>query len=552
MTSDVLAEPPSVGPEPPLDPCADVLADALRHADRGDPRHGLTLADQVLADARRRGDVPLMAEALRAVGMAARALADYPRVLAACDEALEIAPPAATKLLVDCTLCRGHAFLDLGDYDRALAAVRDAQALAGEPADIALQARFLQFEAMIQARLQDFESAEIAYRRALELATQAEDEQSIALLHNSLGVLHLRLGQPEPGEQRDARAHLVKALDCFEASRPHAQRAGDERLSMLLDGNIAGTLGELGRLTEARAAFLRQLDAARAQNDRHDEALILANLGEAHRRLGEYPAALEVLHESLALAEASGAKARQRRAHRELAATYEATGNAAAALAHYKTFHALDREAYGNPARGSLRAQVLQDEIGRVQREADRLRREQERLAVANAELSLQAHHDPLTGVGNRRMLDETLRDAAARSEPVALAVFDLDHFKSINDRHSHAIGDAVLRVFASILRDACRASDLPARLGGEEFVLLLRDAGAAEALAAAERVRRVVQEHAWDALAADLRVTVSAGVASGVQQPPEALLEAADDALYRAKRGGRNRVVDARDASAR
>ena len=551
MTSDLLACLPLSPCEAPPDPDGAALTDARRHADRGDPHEGLAIADRVLAAARGRADPALIAKALCAVAMAARALADYPRAIAACDEALEIAAPEATQLRVDCALCRAHVFLDLGDYDRALGAVGQAQAFAGDPPAAALQARFLQFEAMIQARLQDFEAAEAAYVRALEIARVSQDDQTIALLHNSLGVLHLRLGQPEPGERGDAKMHLRKALDCFEASRPHAERAGDARLAMLLDGNIAGTLGELGRLTEARDAFARQLDAARAQHDRHDEALILINLGEAHRRLGDFDEAIDVLHEALALAEASRVKARQRRAHRELSMAHEGAGDAAAALAHFKVFHALDRDAYASPARGTLRAQVLQDEIARVQREADSLRREQERLARANAELAQQAHEDPLTGVANRRMLDEALREAAAADEPVAIAAFDLDRFKSINDRHSHAIGDAVLRVFAAILREACRNTDLPARVGGEEFVLLLRRATPAEACAAAERVRAVVQAYRWDALASGLRVTVSAGVAGGVPHRADALLRRADEALYRAKHAGRNRVVAVEGADA-
>ncbi len=547
MTSATAVRVPPETATPPLDDLDALLADAQRHSDRGDAREGLALADRALGLARERGDRALVARALAAVALAARALVDYPRVLAACDEALELAAPDAIDVRVECALCRGHVFLELGDYGRALDGAAQARGFLGHGAATLLAVRCLQFEAMIQARLQDFEAAETAYRAALDLALQGGDAQAIALLHNSLGVFHLRRAQPEPGEHADVTAHLNQALAHFEASRPCAERAGDARLLMLLDGNIAGTLGELGRLTEARDAFARQLDAARAQHDRHDEALILVNLGEAHRRLGERDAALAVLHEALVLAQRSGVKARERRAHRELAATYEAAGDAAHALAHFKAFHALDRDAYASPARGALRAQVLQDEIQRVQREADRLRREQEHLARANARLAEQAHHDPLTGLANRRLLDEALREAAARNACFAVAVFDVDHFKSINDRYTHVTGDTVLRVFADILRDASRSSDLPARIGGEEFVLLLRDASAGEAYAAAERVRAAAEAHRWQSTAPGLTVTVSAGVAGGIAQP-DVLLRAADEALYRAKRAGRNRVLAALD----
>ncbi len=530
------------GPSSAADSLA--LDDAARHADRGDPRHALALADATLQRARASADAELTVRGLLVVGTAARELALLPRALAACDEALDLIGERVIAARVEATLCRGHVFLDLGDYDRALDSVTRARGLAPAREVPALTVRCLQLAAMIQVRLSDFDAAESTYAEALGVATRHDDAQAMALIHNCLGVLHLQLGQPAPGGQRDAGAHLARALAAFDAARVQAERAGDARLLMLLDGNTAGTLGDLGRVAEARDAFARQLAAARARHDRHFEALILTNLGEAHRRLGEHADALQVLREALEIASETGAKARERAAHRELAATYEAAGDARRALAHFKAFHELDRRAYTSEVRGSMRAQMLQGEIERVQREADTLRREQVRLARANAELAQQAHEDPLTRLPNRRLLDEALVDACGRDVAVAVAAFDLDRFKSINDRWTHALGDEVLRVFAALLRSASRATDLPVRLGGEEFVLLLRNAGRADAQSVAERVRQSVESYRWEALAPGLAVTVSAGIAAGAGADGSALLAEADRALYRAKRGGRNRVA--------
>jgi diguanylate cyclase (GGDEF)-like protein len=126
----------------------------------------------------------------------------------------------------------------------------------------------------------------------------------------------------------------------------------------------------------------------------------------------------------------------------------------------------------------------------------------------------------------------------------VSLVLVDIDHFKRVNDRHSHLVGDAVLRALATEIGRHCRVSDLAARIGGEEFVVLLPNTGFREACTVAERVRASIAALNLTRLAPSLRITVSAGVAgSSPGCHADALLAAADEALYAAKRGGRNRV---------
>jgi diguanylate cyclase (GGDEF)-like protein len=128
---------------------------------------------------------------------------------------------------------------------------------------------------------------------------------------------------------------------------------------------------------------------------------------------------------------------------------------------------------------------------------------------------------------------------------PLSVAMLDLDFFKRVNDAWGHAIGDEVLRHVAAILRAQCRTVDLPARYGGEEFVIALPDTSLLEASALCERIRAAVQEHHWAAIQPGLALTISIGVA--MREPvdtAQSLVEAADQALYEAKHGGRNRVV--------
>jgi diguanylate cyclase (GGDEF)-like protein len=168
------------------------------------------------------------------------------------------------------------------------------------------------------------------------------------------------------------------------------------------------------------------------------------------------------------------------------------------------------------------------------------------RVAVA----AEQAMVDPLTGVANRRgfdrALDIELERSARRGHPCALVIVDLDDFKQVNDRHGHAVGDEVLVTLADRLRDSVRSADTVARLGGEEFALLLPETDLTGALAVAQRARTAFSVNGVRLKGGEkLIVTASFGVADFPASPDEpALLSDADKALYSAKRLGKDRVV--------
>ena len=157
---------------------------------------------------------------------------------------------------------------------------------------------------------------------------------------------------------------------------------------------------------------------------------------------------------------------------------------------------------------------------------------------------------DELSGLASRRYFETRLSEEWARlaryGAPVAIALFDLDRFKQLNDSLGHAAGDTAIRRFGEILKGAVRATDVACRYGGEEFAILFPASESASALAVAERVRLALQAESFEFDGTPFRITVSAGIASGDATIPsgrDEILFRADKALYAAKEKGRNRV---------
>ncbi|HZW22498.1 sensor domain-containing diguanylate cyclase [Noviherbaspirillum sp.] len=195
----------------------------------------------------------------------------------------------------------------------------------------------------------------------------------------------------------------------------------------------------------------------------------------------------------------------------------------------------------------------------RQERELERYRTSLEKLVeqrTQELESTLQklrqlAAHDELTGVGNRRDLNDRLEaeyQAFKRTRvPFSVAVFDLDNFKTVNDRFGHATGDAVIKAFAGIVQREMRVVDYVARYGGDEFVLILKGIGAQAAQVPLGRIRDAVLAYPWSTLTGDIAVSTSAGVASCSEgETADDTFRRADKALYAAKVQGRNRIVTA------
>jgi diguanylate cyclase (GGDEF)-like protein len=180
------------------------------------------------------------------------------------------------------------------------------------------------------------------------------------------------------------------------------------------------------------------------------------------------------------------------------------------------------------------------------------------RQAMCQLDLNLQAMRDPLTGLYNRRQLDESLHREVLRARrldaQVGVMTIDVDHFKRVNDTLGHEVGDSALRGVARELASCVREEDIACRAGGEEFVIILPGTGKTALRSRAEAVRRTIEGASIPAGDGSLKLTVSIGLASFPSggDTGQAVLRAADGALYKAKAAGRNRVIMSSPSGAR
>lgn len=384
--------------------------------------------------------------------------------------------------------------------------------------------------------------------------------QALSTLNN-LGINHKNLGRPEL-----SLAAYERAL-ALTVSHPELADYAD-----LLRSNLSEPLLQLGRLAEARAVAERALADLRAKGQQPGQVSAGVGLARVLLECGEPDAAWQRLDEAVALAERLGDRLQAERAHQQLYALHKTAGRYREALRHLEAAHELERAQFNQQSDQRLRALQAHTELSAVRLDADQqrlrslaLERAQAELEQKNAQLlaadreksrllarlAEESRTDALTGLANRRRFDERLAEEAERQARLgsearlSLAMLDVDHFKQINDRHGHALGDAVLRELGSLLTARVRGADFAARLGGEEFCVLCFGLTPAQALQAAEAWRMAVAAHDWSRLQADLAVTVSIGAADWHEvADAKALLALADARLYEAKRAGRNRVV--------
>jgi diguanylate cyclase (GGDEF)-like protein len=349
-------------------------------------------------------------------------------------------------------------------------------------------------------------------------------------------------------------AEVAIVLDHARSAAEQARMALAALPNPLYEVVVLGNLGEIlmyqGDLAGAEPLLRHALELAGLRGLRAHGFRVRASLGAwlvAMQRHAEARRLLEALIDELG--ERGPPQSRLRARHAAYRAC-RALGDLEAALDHFERYEQLERLRATSQLRAQSELFVTRAEAQRAQWEAAQAQAEAARQREQAQAATERAERDPLTGLGNRHLLErrfgELLPAAEQQRQPFAVVLLDLDHFKRVNDRHGHAGGDAVLAAIGALLRESTRAGDVLARLGGEEFVLLLPGLAPLHAVDLCERLRERIAHQAWPGLPEAERITASLGLAHAAPYDAGELLRRADAALYQAKRSGRDRLCEA------
>ncbi|GAA4594579.1 diguanylate cyclase (GGDEF)-like protein [Actinoplanes octamycinicus] len=409
--------------------------------------------------------------------------------------------------------------------------------------------------------------AEQALEHAL-LAVELLDDDSTEHMHvwhrTKLGDALWAAGSVDAARQRHAQAEELAvrtgspALLCLLNNYAYAEFSyGDQqraeeiawRMEHLareqgeqLQPSFLDTLGAIqngnGHYAAAEATMLHCIEQhAEGQHEDADAlAEYLLTLSQAQRGLAAYDRAQGSLDESRRLCLERDLGETLVRVQQEQAELHAARGEFAAAFAAHKAFFEAHCKLQSLQREARTRTRQAMFETAEARQEAERFRE--------------QARRDPLTGLHNRRHVDEVLPGLIRTDPQLTVALVDLDHFKQINDQLSHDVGDQVLvRVAQLLAREVATAcpGGFAARMGGEEFLVVLPGTAVPRAHALLDALRRTIRNQHWAPITRHLPVTVSIGVAGLADAPQGAqapLLSTADGHLYAAKHGGRDRVV--------
>ena len=503
-------------------------AEALAH------RAVLRAATSAGRRAARAQDAVAEADSLLAGAAALAALGEVERSMTGARRARSLFQRTANALgEAQACLLNGLALLSLDRVDEGLEAVTEAAMLLdGLIEASAGRSSAYSSVAGAYAEIEAYEMAHGYNIKATAVGGQSEDGASVAVRHRmatDLAAWGERLA--EAGDQAGAHARLREGLSIAQGCLQDP-RAVSERLRVSCSLVVGECLLGLG--DAAAAAPILEAASARATLDPPLAARAAMRAGIARTQLGRVTAARRHLAvaQSLASAHRLGRIAGQ--THLALADLLEREGNLVAAIQEHRSAHRLIAQRNETDRRRRLDGARARARLAKAERDT--------------ATLSRLSYEDALTGLGNRRFAQEELprlMDAARDTgRPLALALVDVDRFKEINDRHSHAAGDDVLRTVAEILKRHCRDGDLVVRYGGDEFLVAFPGLSIADAGRIAERLRTAVEQESWKAIAPGATVTLSIGVATADDlTDPAGLVHGADMHLYAAKREGRNRV---------
>jgi len=461
----------------------------------------------------------------------------------------------------------------------ALEAAGEALALLGPARASLWYSRALNVRSCAQLELAEFGLATVTLREQLRASRDNGDLETEGAALHDLGVMHTRLDPDHAegyllasrsifertantvgqaftawslGELRERQGRAPQAMDLYGTALQLATRCGHRAMQVLVLSRLGERALQAGN-AEQGERWLRDALARQSQDPARPLWITVPPLVHLLIHTGRLAEAREVLEMQLQGATHAGMRAVQSELHALLCDVHEALGAPLEALAHLRRHVTLYRQENADEQARKVRALEVLHRTELAEREAHTHRQRSAELQAALNELEalhLQLEKasatDELTGVHNRHhLMTAGVRLLESQPQPanVAVAILDIDHFKRVNDTYGHDGGDRVLRAFAQFLKRGLRPTDLLARFGGEEFVVLFPGTLLDEAHALLDALRRSLTHFTVDGLPVNLTVSFTAGV---VNCPDGQLLPAlhrADQLLYRGKRAGRGVV---------
>lgn len=422
--------------------------------------------------------------------------------------------------------------------------------------------------------------------KALNLAQSLEDREREAHILSSIGVIYihsknideslrifrqaLRLNR-KLGQKRyegltlnnmtlahNARGDHQKALDAGLQALRLAEETGFSSLIVTATGSVGETYLELGKYDQANQYLQRYLTVARSAQSKRDEAWALILLGETDLRQQAGASTFAYLSQALDIVQQVGLRSEKARCHELLAEMYEQQGDLKQALAHLRLFHQVKETILNEMTSQRMANLQVIHQVETVKRDAEihhlktiELQREIEERKKTELALEELATIDPLTGILNRReffiIAEREVQEALQRQRPLSTILLDIDNFKNINDQYGHAVGDQVLTDFAQVLRLNLRTEEIVGRIGGDEFAIVLPRSDQIQSKQIARRLLDKIRSYSFNFDRGTFSLTASIGIAEldrGLDRGFGVLLNHADQAMYSAKRSGRNRIV--------
>ncbi|UBV45328.1 EAL domain-containing protein (plasmid) [Deinococcus taeanensis] len=467
-------------------------------------------------------------------------------------------------------------------YDEAAQTFAQAREAAVNAGDAASEARAINGLGLVARARGRYGEAMEHYLESLRVAQSCGDDIGHARTLGNVGIVHSELGDHELAlqtfetmRQLGERAghaitqsnaiinmayahhelgHFDEALDAARKHLPVIRERGMRQHEVILQATVVSCLAARGDAAEAVSAAEEVLPLAEAVGDREQLAYVRLAYGQALLALHQLDAAEVQLDAALAETRQHSLKPQECQVLHHLSELHARRGAWEQAYRHSQAHHTLDRTLHAQDLDRKTKVVGAQLQVEMLKREADAERIRSAQLAQMNTELSeAQRHlshraaHDPLTGLANRSQFHAELERAltTAGTDPVGVLFIDLDRFKQVNDTLGHDVGDELLKEVSVRLRQVVRGGDLVARMGGDEFTVILRHLRTVkDAERVAQKILNVLAQ-IFTVHGHTLHVTASIGVAVAPQdgQDITTLQRHADIAMYRAKHEGKNAV---------